>query len=242
MIEANALCFAYSGRKKSVLENVDWAISGGEFEAIVGPNGCGKTTLLRLLAGELSPLSGHIQLKGKRLGDYPSAELAQHRSVLTQSPRLDFDFSVREVVLMGRSPFLATTSHSENLAAIDAALKALDLEHFAHRIYPELSRGEKQRVQLARVLAPAQHQGPKARPAPSRRTDQPPRYRTSASDLRLSPRKSGRWACCRRRATRSQSRTPIRQQSHRAPRGLGLRTRGARGHLRPSLSRQGFSD
>tara|TARA_B110000438_G_scaffold235332_1_gene232029 strand:- start:4695 stop:5516 length:822 start_codon:yes stop_codon:yes gene_type:complete len=161
MIEANALCFAYSGRKKSVLENVDWAISGGEFEAIVGPNGCGKTTLLRLLAGELSPLSGHIQLKGKRLGDYPSAELAQHRSVLTQSPRLDFDFSVREVVLMGRSPFLATTSHSENLAAIDAALKALDLEHFAHRIYPELSRGEKQRVQLARVLAQLNTKDPK---------------------------------------------------------------------------------
>lgn len=153
MIEAKALSFAYRGRKKPAIDTVNWAISDGTFEAIVGPNGCGKTTLIRLLAGELSPLNGTIKLNGKSLNEYTSGELAQQRSVLTQSPRLDFDFRVHEVVLMGRSPHLASTTHVLNEKAVENALKALHLENLAHRPYPELSRGEKQRVQLARVLA-----------------------------------------------------------------------------------------
>lgn len=153
MIEAKAVHFRYSNRAPMILKDINWSLGAGRIEAIVGPNGSGKTTLLRLLAGDLSPTEGGVLLHGKPLPDYPSEELATHRAVLTQSPRLDFDFTVREVVLMGRSPFLAHLTRQENFALVDEALRALHLEAFAHRIYPELSRGEKQRVQLARVLA-----------------------------------------------------------------------------------------
>ncbi len=151
MLEARALRFAYRTAATPVLSGIDWSSQPGSIEALVGPNGAGKTTLLRLFTGELPPSGGTVQLEGKSLAEWSAADLARRRAVLAQSPRLQFDFTVEQVVLMGREPHAA--SPAEHHEILSRLLEELDLGSFSKRAFPALSRGEKQRVQLARVLA-----------------------------------------------------------------------------------------
>ena len=148
-------------RGKAILDGIDFAARAGEVTAIVGPNGSGKTTLLRCLTGEIAgqcaPGSrirmGHV--------DVTSAEpwlLAQRRAVLAQATSLAFPFTVLEVVRLG-----AEGPDGDSRAR--KALAQVDLARYADRFYQELSGGEQQRVQLARVLAqleaPRGHHGPR---------------------------------------------------------------------------------
>lgn len=145
MIDARGIHVTLSGQP--VLCGVDFTAAAGQVTAIVGPNGSGKTTLLRALTQDVA-FDGAVTLDGRDLAGMPSAELATLRGVLTQQARLSFPFTVHEVVRLGllASPF----AQQADLPAM--ALARVGLDGFGGRFYHELSGGEQQRVQLARVL------------------------------------------------------------------------------------------
>lgn len=149
MLEAQGLSFSIAGF--SLLRDIDLCVEPGKVTAIIGPNGAGKTSLLRLLTGEQRPTAGNIALSGRPLGDWSPTQLARVMAVLPQSSRLDFPFTAREVVMMGRIPH--ATGLVRDTVIVDAALAAVDGSYLDKRFYTHMSGGEKQRVQLARVLA-----------------------------------------------------------------------------------------
>jgi iron complex transport system ATP-binding protein len=135
-----------------LIRAVDLDARPGEVVAILGPNGAGKTTLLRLLAREIEPTRGDVMLNDRPLSDYDSVELARLRAVLPQSDNLRFGFSGLEVAALGRYPWGAGRSAGE-AEIVRAAMQMAGAAAFAARPYPQLSAGERARVQLARVLA-----------------------------------------------------------------------------------------
>jgi len=151
MLSVRDICFSRGNRK--ILDAVTGELRPGRVTALLGPNGTGKSTLLKLFAGELTPASGIIEFGGKALEQWNPRELAQRRAVLPQESHLAFAFPVREVVMMGRFPYLSGSETPRDHEITNAALARLELTALADRPYPALSGGEKQRVQLARVLA-----------------------------------------------------------------------------------------
>ncbi|MVF13307.1 heme ABC transporter ATP-binding protein [Ketobacter sp. MCCC 1A13808] len=142
---------SYRAGDRWLVDGVELTASVGECIAIVGPNGAGKSTLFKMLSGEWLPSSGQINFNQKRLAEWPAEQLATLRAVLPQSSGLQFPFKVQEVVLMGRMPH-ATGSEVDRQIACEV-MSLCDVLSLQHRAYTELSGGEKQRVQLARVLA-----------------------------------------------------------------------------------------
>ncbi|MGW0324275.1 heme ABC transporter ATP-binding protein [Nocardia sp. NPDC003183] len=138
---------------RTVLDEVDFQVAAGEIVALVGPNGAGKSSLLAALAGELEPSAGTVKLEGHALSHWTPADMARRRAVLPQSHAVGFPFTAREVVAMGRAPWLHTPAAGDDDALISASLAATDVTHLATRVFPSLSGGERARVALARVLA-----------------------------------------------------------------------------------------
>lgn len=134
-----------------LIHDISLVVQPGEVVVLVGPNGAGKSTLMQVLAGDIHPTSGSILLDGKPIGSFRPHELALRRAVLPQQSLLQFAFTVREVVEMGRSPHDDTRDERE--AIVDEALAATEMTPFESRVYPSLSGGEKARAQLSRVLA-----------------------------------------------------------------------------------------
>ena len=122
---------------------------------ILGPNGSGKTTLLRVLAGTLRPSSGRVTLDGVDLARLSRSMMARRMAVVPQETHLAFDFTVLEVVLMGRYPHLGTfeVEGPRDLALARRALEATGTGAFEDRLFATLSGGEKQRVIIAAALA-----------------------------------------------------------------------------------------
>ncbi|WP_406230091.1 heme ABC transporter ATP-binding protein [Nocardia sp. NBC_01009] len=141
-----------SGSRR-VLEAVDFEVVAGQVVALVGPNGAGKSTLLAALAGELAPAEGTVELDGRSLAHWSALDMARRRAVLPQSHTVGFPFTAREVVAMGRAPWVRTRLRVLDDEKIAAAMAATDVEHLAARSFPTLSGGERARVALARVLA-----------------------------------------------------------------------------------------
>ncbi|MGJ7038944.1 iron complex transport system ATP-binding protein [Shinella sp. BE166] len=149
MITAKNLTVSLSG--KTIVHGVALEARAGQLTAIVGPNGSGKTTTMKALAGEL-PSKGEITINGQALGALEPWQLAVKRAVLPQAATIAFPFTVREIVRLGLT--VGPNRHAERIDAITTeALAAVDLSGFAGRFYQELSGGEQQRVQLARVLS-----------------------------------------------------------------------------------------
>ena len=153
LLAASGVSHAFAGTP--VLTSVDLALRPGQLLLVVGPNGSGKTTLVRILAGVLAARSGEIELAERPLSTYSRREVARRLAVVPQEMLVPFPYRVREMVAMGRAPFLGALGREgpRDREVVEAALASLGLTPLAERIFLTLSGGEKQRVVLARALA-----------------------------------------------------------------------------------------
>lgn len=149
MIEIDSVDVTVNGRK--ILHGVSMAAPAGKLTAIIGPNGSGKSTLLKALCRDYD-YSGTIYLDGRDIAGMSALEIAGLRAVLPQSSNLPFPFTVREVVAMGLTAGRPGVDRLKLQHLPEEALARVDLGGFGGRFYGELSGGEQQRVQLARVL------------------------------------------------------------------------------------------
>lgn len=149
----NGAGFAYG--ETPVLADLDLALPPGRFYGIVGPNGCGKTTLLDLLTGVKQPDKGRVSFMDRPVSSYRRRDLARLVALVPQDFAIDFAFTVQEVVLMGRHPHIGrfASPAAEDWRRVDAAMAGIGIDHFKERLVNELSGGEKQRVVVARALA-----------------------------------------------------------------------------------------
>ena len=145
--------FRYSDRW--VLHNFSVEVAEGEILGIIGPNGSGKTSLLKLMAGLLHAERGVVSLRGRDVSTLESPEIARQVAVVPQESQILFPFTVRELVLMGRYVHQRGWGweSAEDLRVAATALQTMHLSDVAHRIFRELSGGERQRVIIARALA-----------------------------------------------------------------------------------------
>jgi iron complex transport system ATP-binding protein len=153
LLTTDGIAFAYGDRR--VLEDVSLAVGAGEFVGLIGPNGSGKTTLLRVLLGSLAPTKGEVTLCGAPLGSLVRREIALRLTMVQQDMRIDYAFTGREVVAMGRTPYLGRFTPETRIdkEAIELAMHATETKDLAERPITELSGGERQRIHLARALA-----------------------------------------------------------------------------------------
>lgn len=146
-----------------LLRGVDLCLKSGEVGAVLGPNGTGKSTLLSVLAGLRRPDSGEVRVGSRSLSALMPEALALERAVLPQDTGVSFDFSVQDVVELGRYPHRRQPRPDE-ASIVQAAMSLTDVSHLAHRRINSLSAGERARVQLARVMAQIWHSLPDGRP------------------------------------------------------------------------------
>jgi iron complex transport system ATP-binding protein len=137
---------------RKLLDSVSISVTPGEVHVILGPNGAGKSTLLGVLAGDIKPDNGAVQLDQRALADWPLDALARRRAVLPQHESLRFGFTAAEVVSLGRLPWGEADSAAHR-RIVDESLDMAGVLSLAHQRYPTLSGGERARVQFARVLA-----------------------------------------------------------------------------------------
>ncbi|GAA1336279.1 ABC transporter ATP-binding protein [Saccharothrix algeriensis] len=138
-----------------ILRGITLRAGAGEVHGIVGPNGSGKSTTLRCVYRALRPAGGVVRVDGRDLHDLPVRDTARRLAALTQDSHVEFDFTVAEVVAMGRLPhqgaFERETAEDRQVCA--DALSRMDAAHLAGRSFLSLSGGERQRVLIARALA-----------------------------------------------------------------------------------------
>ena len=154
-LEAHALAFGY--RKHPVGRNVSVALAAGEVMCLLGPNGGGKTTLFRTLLGLLPAQGGRVALDGADLRTLARREVAKRIAYVPQAHVGYFPFTVRDVVLMGRTAHLATFAgpSRRDRGLADEALERLGLARLADAVYTQISGGERQLTLIARALAQA---------------------------------------------------------------------------------------
>ncbi|MGK7390177.1 MAG: heme ABC transporter ATP-binding protein [Candidatus Cyclobacteriaceae bacterium M2_1C_046] len=136
---------------KTILKDCCLRLKPGRFTAIVGPNGAGKSTLLKAISGESRKFKGEVILNGKQLQCFKPRELSVKRAILPQHTVVNFPFTVEQVIEIGR--YAHRTTAVENEIIINSVMRMTDLKKFKGRAYQTLSGGEKQRVQMARVMA-----------------------------------------------------------------------------------------
>lgn len=153
LLDFNRVGFRYSNR--DILVDTTFSLDPGTATALIGPNGVGKTTLLRLASGVLGPASGSIRLKGQPLDQISLRQAARVIAIVPQQLEVPFEYTVEQVVEQGRTPFLSFLRGPTALdrRAVDHALDLANATQLRHRIFNELSGGERQRVKIALGLA-----------------------------------------------------------------------------------------
>lgn len=152
-LQVEAVCWGVAGR--AIVDQVTMTVQKGEFVGLVGPNGSGKSSLLRTIYRVLAPTAGRITLDGANVWQMETRRAAQHTAVVAQERASDFDFTVEEMVMMGRTPHKGMFDHdtAEDYALIAHCLRQVKMTEFRNRRFQTLSGGEKQRVLMARALA-----------------------------------------------------------------------------------------
>ncbi|MCI8599801.1 MAG: heme ABC transporter ATP-binding protein [Lachnospiraceae bacterium] len=141
--------------EREVLKDITMSVKEGEFVGLIGSNGTGKSTLIKCISGLLPLKNGTIMICGKENSALKNRERAQMVAVVPQSYHVGYDFTVEDIVMMGRNPYLSLRKKegTEDYAIVEEAMKATNTEEFRDRLYNELSGGERQRVILARAIA-----------------------------------------------------------------------------------------
>ena len=152
-LSAQSICFSY--HKDIALNNVNIEAYAGEFIGLIGANGAGKSTLLQLLLGLLPIQQGRIEINGDALSTLKRQEIAKRIAFVPQSTELPFSFTVEEIVMMGRNPYLGPfqLASDNDKRIVKQMLHTTHIDHLLHRKVNQLSGGEKQRVIIARALA-----------------------------------------------------------------------------------------
>lgn len=152
VLNVKQLCVEAGKDRRSLLDGVSCEVKRGEILSVIGPNGAGKSTLLKCIAGDMDSAAGSIDCPALAMS---GAQRAQQMAVLPQFSLLNFPYRVDEVVLLGRIPH--STGQSIDRRVVQQCLAAMDISELSKRRYTTLSGGEKQRVQLARVIAQIWH-------------------------------------------------------------------------------------
>lgn len=152
-VKVNHVCWGVDGKR--ILHDVDLSVEPGSLAGLVGPNGCGKSSLLRCIYRLVKPESGEITLDGDNVWRLGSQEAARRTAVVLQEYPTEFEFTVEEIVSMGRNPHkgMFDRDTSEDAAIVRNALAKVGMIEFMSRNFRTLSGGEKQRVIIARTLA-----------------------------------------------------------------------------------------
>ena len=155
LLSTTGLAYGHPGH--TLGRDIDLAIHPGEVLCVLGPNGGGKTTLFRTLLGLIPAHAGEITIDGRPLAAQAPAERAKHMAYVPQAGNHYFAFTVREVVLMGRTVHLGlfAAPGAKDIVAADAALEELRIGHLSDKAFTEISGGERQLTLIARALAQA---------------------------------------------------------------------------------------
>lgn len=151
LLSAANVSFAYTDRP--VVREVSVALNPGEIVALLGPNGSGKTTLIRALLGHLRA-SGSVQWEGRPLSDWPRREFARRVAYLPQSPTIEPQQRVIDILRLGRAPYLRAfgIESQQDVSVVEQVINQLDLSAIVNRPIDELSGGQRQRVFVGRCL------------------------------------------------------------------------------------------
>ena len=152
-ISINNLTFGYD--KKVIFHNLSLTFRQGDFCSILGPNGSGKTTVLKCIVGLLQPSDGVVKLHGKSLSDYKKTELAREIAYVPQYQDIVFDISIFDYVMLGRNPYQTPweMQRPEDKEVVEAMLQKCNVWHYRDTLLQSLSGGERQRVMIARAMA-----------------------------------------------------------------------------------------
>ena len=146
------ISFAYDS--DMIIKNIDCSFVSGNFYSIIGPNGSGKTTLLDLISGFLQPRSGHIDIDQAPILSLSKKQISKKIALVSQDYTINFPFSVKDVVMMGRHPYIPRFSHpsGSDMERVDKMMEVTGIHHLQDRKINELSGGERQRCVFARAL------------------------------------------------------------------------------------------
>lgn len=153
MISIRQVQYAYG--QQVVLNDISLEIPKQQFSVLLGRNGCGKSTLFKLMAGLIPLQQGQIHYAGQALSSYCGAARAALLGFLPQFHKSVFPFLVKDVVITGRAAFSRFQPTSADWQRVDQALSDLNIQHLRERPYTELSGGERQLVMIARILVQA---------------------------------------------------------------------------------------
>ncbi len=155
MLEIKELWFKHKGQKEDILKDVSFTTEKRRLTVILGPNGSGKSTLFKCITGIWEPYKGSILADGKEINKLSHLERAKIFAVVPQEHEPAFPYSVFDIVLIGRAPYvgLFSSPNSKDYKKAEQALKSLGIYHLRDKPYNKISGGEKQLVLLARALA-----------------------------------------------------------------------------------------